>query len=60
MAAQTCRGMRGFDPRVPRPDDDHITVGWGRDYFDVAPIVGILRTAGGQAAGQSVDVVPVT
>jgi transglutaminase-like putative cysteine protease len=38
---------------------DHITVGYGRDYSDVAPIVGVLKTAGGQAGEQSVDVVPV-
>jgi transglutaminase-like putative cysteine protease len=54
-------GWLEFDPtNGVAAGDDHITVGWGRDYFDVAPIVGILRTAGGQAAGQSVDVVPVT
>jgi transglutaminase-like putative cysteine protease len=38
---------------------DHITVGYGRDYSDVAPIVGVLKTTGGQAGEQSVDVVPV-
>jgi len=39
--------------------NDHIVVGYGRDYTDVAPIVGVLRTTGGQAGEQSVDVVPV-
>ncbi|MGD9913411.1 MAG: transglutaminase N-terminal domain-containing protein [Rhizobiaceae bacterium] len=42
-----------------RASSDHITVGHGRDYSDVAPIVGVLKTAGGQAGEQSVDVVPV-
>ena len=37
----------------------HITVGHGRDYSDVAPIVGRLKTTGGQVGDQSVDVVPV-
>jgi transglutaminase-like putative cysteine protease len=39
--------------------NDHIIVGYGRDYSDVAPIVGVLRTTGGQVGDQSVDVVPV-
>jgi len=42
-----------------RASSDHITVGYGRDYSDVAPIVGVLKTAGGQAGEQSVDVIPV-
>ena len=33
-------------------------VGYGRDYDDVAPIVGIVKIAGKQATEQSVDVVP--
>jgi len=39
--------------------NDHIVVGYGRDYSDVAPIVGVLKTTGGQEAEQSVDVIPV-
>lgn len=42
-----------------RASNDHIVVGYGRDYSDVAPIVGVLRTTGGQAGEQSVDVIPV-
>lgn len=38
---------------------DHIVVGRGRDYSDVAPVRGVLRTAGYQTTEQSVDVVPV-
>ncbi|MCA0918914.1 transglutaminase family protein [Pseudooceanicola nanhaiensis] len=38
---------------------DHITVAYGRDYADVAPVKGVLRTAGGQESSHSVDVIPV-
>ncbi|WP_420408394.1 transglutaminase family protein [Hoeflea sp.] len=37
---------------------DHIVVGYGRDYADVAPIRGAIRTAGGHTSNQSVDVIP--
>ncbi len=39
---------------------DHIVVSRGRDYSDVAPVRGILRTSGDQKNDQSVDVLPVT
>lgn len=39
--------------------NDHIVVGDGRDYADVAPIVGVFRTSGGQEGDQKVDVIPV-
>lgn len=49
-----------FDPtNGMRASNDHITVGYGRDYSDVAPIVGVLKTTGGQAAEHAVDVIPV-
>lgn len=38
---------------------DHIVVGYGRDYSDVAPLKGVLRTSGGQTGTHRVDVVPV-
>ncbi|MEM5472045.1 transglutaminase family protein [Hoeflea sp. AS60] len=38
---------------------DHIVVAYGRDYADVAPVRGAMRTAGGQTSNQSVDVIPV-
>jgi transglutaminase-like putative cysteine protease len=38
---------------------DHIVVAYGRDYGDVAPVRGIVRTAGSQTSAQSVDVIPV-
>ncbi|MGY6501745.1 MAG: transglutaminase family protein [Acidimicrobiales bacterium] len=38
----------------------HITVGWGRDYRDVAPVVGVLYAGGaGQELDVGVDVVPL-
>lgn len=52
-------GWQEFDPtNGMRASNDHITVGYGRDYSDVAPIVGVLKTTGGQKGEQSVDVVP--
>lgn len=38
---------------------DHIVVAYGRDYSDVAPVIGVLKSYGGQRAVQAVDVVPV-
>ena len=38
---------------------DHIRVAYGRDYSDVAPVIGILRIYGGHKTEQAVDVVPV-
>ncbi|MBY6201004.1 transglutaminase family protein [Maritalea mobilis] len=38
---------------------DHITVAHGRDYADVAPVKGVLRTSGDQTSHHSVDVKPV-
>lgn len=38
---------------------DHIVVGYGRDYADVAPVVGVLKSYGTHSTVQSVDVVPL-
>jgi transglutaminase-like putative cysteine protease len=38
---------------------DHIVVGHGRDYSDVAPVIGILKSYGRHKTDQAVDVVPV-
>jgi transglutaminase-like putative cysteine protease len=38
---------------------DHIAIARGRDYSDVAPIKGILRTHGKHTSTQKVDVIPV-
>lgn len=53
-------GWQEFDPtNGMRASNDHITIGHGRDYSDVAPIVGVLKTTGGQVGEQAVDVIPV-
>jgi len=52
-------GWVGYDPTNGTfAGEDHIAVAIGRDYEDVAPIAGVLRTAGRQRTSQSVDVVP--
>lgn len=38
---------------------DHIVIAAGRDYADVAPVRGVMRSAGEQVTRQSVDVRPV-
>lgn len=38
---------------------DHIVVARGRDYSDVSPVKGVLRTSGAQNSHHSVDVVPL-
>lgn len=38
---------------------DHVVVAYGRDYSDVAPIRGVLRTSGEQTTDQAVDVRPL-
>ncbi|MBX3580464.1 MAG: transglutaminase family protein [Rhizobiaceae bacterium] len=53
-------GWQEFDPtNGMRASNDHITVGYGRDYSDIAPIVGVLKTTGSQTGEQAVDVIPV-
>ena len=53
-------GWLEFDPtNAIAAGNDHIAVGYGRDYSDVAPIIGVLRTIGSQEAKHSVDVIPV-
>jgi transglutaminase-like putative cysteine protease len=39
--------------------DDHLVLARGRDYADVAPVRGVLRTAGAQSSTHSVDVVVI-
>ncbi|NTS30259.1 transglutaminase family protein [Phyllobacterium sp. BT25] len=53
-------GWQEFDPTNNMvAGNDHITIGYGRDYADVSPIVGILKTSGSQEGKQSVDVIPL-
>jgi transglutaminase-like putative cysteine protease len=41
------------------PGDGHITVAWGRDYGDVAPINGIVTGGGEHLIEVGVDVLPI-
>ncbi|WP_127145355.1 transglutaminase family protein [Pelagibacterium montanilacus] len=53
-------GWVEFDPtNAIRAGQDHIVIGYGRDYSDVTPIVGVLRSAGGHETTQAVDVIEV-
>ncbi len=53
-------GWQEFDPtNAMVAGNDHITIGYGRDYADVSPIVGVLKTSGSQEGKQSVDVIPM-
>lgn len=58
-----CGEMLGwveFDPTNNiEAGSDHIVVGYGRDYADVAPVVGVLKTYGEHQATQAVDVIPL-
>jgi transglutaminase-like putative cysteine protease len=38
---------------------DHVSVAYGRDYADIAPVKGVLRTSGAQNSHHRVDVKPV-
>lgn len=38
---------------------DHISVAYGRDYGDIVPVKGVLRTSGAQNSHHSVDVEPI-
>lgn len=53
-------GWIDFDPTNNAiPKNEHITVAWGADYADVAPIVGLLIGGGLTRLEVSVDVAPV-
>ena len=51
-------GWLEFDPTNDQiPPRNHVTVGWGRDYGDVAPVRGVVITSGGsQELHVAVDV----
>ncbi|WP_297111418.1 transglutaminase family protein [uncultured Devosia sp.] len=50
-------GWIEFDPtNAMIAGPDHISIGHGRDYSDISPIVGVLRTHGSHETKQSVDV----
>jgi transglutaminase-like putative cysteine protease len=51
-------GWVAFDPtNAVQPSLDHVTIAWGRDYADVAPLHGVIR--GGGAARLRVGVTVV-
>lgn len=50
-------GWVDFDPtNNMRTGDQHITIGWGRDYADVPPLKGVILGAGPHQLAVSVDV----
>ncbi len=54
------QGWIEYDPtNATLASSDHIVVGYGRDYADVSPVLGHLRSSGGQETAQSVDVRPI-
>ncbi|WP_018147715.1 transglutaminase family protein [Henriciella marina] len=53
-------GWIEYDPtNACEVSTNHIVIAYGRDYSDVSPVKGVLRSASGQAGSQAVDVVPV-
>lgn len=54
-------GWVDFDPTNDVvPGNEHITLAWGRDYGDVAPIHGIITGGSEHEVDVAVDVTPVT
>ena len=50
-------GWLDFDPtNNVVPSDQHITIGWGRDYFDITPLKGVILISGPHRLSVSVDV----
>lgn len=53
-------GWVDFDPTNDlRPDTDHVTLAWGRDYADVTPLKGIALGGGKQVVDVDVRVQPI-
>lgn len=56
----TTAGWIELDPTNDIPAGmDHVVVAYGRDYSDVAPVIGVLKSYGSHKTEQSVDLVPV-
>jgi len=50
-------GWFDFDPTNDRqPGGQHVTVAWGRDYADVAPLKGVIFSSGTHEMQVAVDV----
>ncbi len=53
-------GWVDFDPtNNVLPAHRHIVLGWGRDYSDIAPLQGVVRSSGESRVSVMVDVRPV-
>jgi transglutaminase-like putative cysteine protease len=53
-------GWVDFDPTNAGPaGEGHVVIAIGRDYGDIAPIDGVILTAGGHESAVSVDVAPL-
>ena len=53
-------GWVDFDPtNNMRAQNEHIVLGWGRDYSDVSPTRGFIHGGGTQQLTVSVDVLPI-
>jgi transglutaminase-like putative cysteine protease len=51
------KGWVDFDPTNNMiPSDQHITIGWGRDYADITPVRGVVLSSGAHELKVSVDV----
>jgi len=51
-------GWVEFDPtNAMLAGEDHLVIAYGRDYFDVSPVKGALRSSGPHSTSQKVDVV---
>lgn len=53
-------GWLDYDPtNACRAEADHVAVGFGRDYGDIAPVTGSLRLEGAQTGSHSVDITEI-
>ncbi|GAA3517996.1 transglutaminase family protein [Aquimarina addita] len=53
-------GWVDFDPTNNQiPNNQHVVVGWGRDYYDVPPLKGVVYSSGKSELKVSVDIRPV-
>jgi transglutaminase-like putative cysteine protease len=51
-------GWVEFDPtNAMLAGENHLVIAYGRDYFDVSPVKGALRSSGSHSTSQKVDVV---
>ena len=52
-------GWIDFDPtNAKRPDIEHVTLGWGRDYSDVSPLRGVILGGGWHEPEIAVTMIP--